>query len=28
MSPDGHRLALTIPLPAALAELVKAALTP
>jgi protein-tyrosine-phosphatase len=28
MSPDGHRLALTIPLPADLAELVKAALTP
>jgi tRNAThr (cytosine32-N3)-methyltransferase len=28
MSPEGHRLALTIPLPAALAELVKAALTP
>ena len=28
MSPDGHRLALTIPLPAPLAELVKAALTP
>ncbi len=28
MSPDGHRLALAIPLPADLAELVKAALAP